>query len=78
MGCGDACPIFPGKRYESWDDLDVDDLRPIRDEIEARVLRLLNELDAPQLAAPTASGPRGVASLPTSQRMQRRYWIQLR
>ena len=43
MGCGDACPIFPGKRYESWDDLDdpagldVAAVRPIRDDIERRV-----------------------------------------
>ena len=42
MGCGDACPIFPGKRYEDWtlDDpagQDVDDVRPVRDEIERRV-----------------------------------------
>jgi protein-tyrosine-phosphatase len=49
MGCGDACPIFPGKRYEEWvlDDplgLDVDSTRPIRDEIERRVLTLLTEL----------------------------------
>ena len=50
MGCGDACPIFPGKRYEEWtlDDpagLDVDEVRPIRDEIERRVLALLTELN---------------------------------
>ena len=50
MGCGDACPIFPGKRYDEWtlDDpagLDVADVRPIRDEIERRVLHLLDELD---------------------------------
>ena len=50
MGCGDACPVFPGKRYEEWvlDDpagLDVDAVRPIRDEIERRVHRLLAELD---------------------------------
>ena len=50
MGCGDACPVFPGRRYEDWvlDDpagLDVDDVRPIRDEIERRVRRLLAELD---------------------------------
>jgi protein-tyrosine-phosphatase len=50
MGCGDACPIFPGKRYEEWtlDDpagLEVTDVRPIRDEIERRVLNLLVELD---------------------------------
>jgi arsenate reductase (thioredoxin) len=40
MGCGDACPVFPGQRYEDWvlDDpagLDLDDVRPIRDEIRA-------------------------------------------
>jgi arsenate reductase len=49
MGCGDACPIFPGKRYEDWvlEDpagLGVDDVRPIRSEIEARVRALLIEL----------------------------------
>ena len=49
MGCGDACPIFPGKRYEDWilDDpagKDVDQVRPVRDEIERRVHRLLEEL----------------------------------
>ncbi|MCB2176472.1 MAG: arsenate reductase ArsC [Actinomycetales bacterium] len=58
MGCGDACPIFPGKRYEEWelDDpagLDVADVRPIRDEIERRVLDLLDELDVPVSAATT-------------------------
>lgn len=49
MGCGDACPIFPGKRYEDWklDDpagLGVDAVRPIRDEIRARVETLLDDL----------------------------------
>jgi protein-tyrosine-phosphatase len=49
MGCGDACPLFPGRRYEDWvlDDpvgLDVSDVRPIRDEIGRRVRRLLVEL----------------------------------
>jgi arsenate reductase (thioredoxin) len=49
MGCGDACPVFPGKRYEDWalDDpaeLGVEAVRPIRDEIERRVHHLLNEL----------------------------------
>ncbi len=48
MGCGDACPIFPGKRYEDWvlDDpagQDVSAVRPIRDEIERRVLHLLDD-----------------------------------
>ncbi len=52
MGCGDACPIFPGKRYEDWtlDDpagLDVAAVRPVRDEIERRVRALLAELDVP-------------------------------
>ena len=51
MGCGDACPIFPGKRYESWDDLDdpagldTTAIRPIRDDIERRVRQLIDELD---------------------------------
>ncbi len=49
MGCGDACPIFPGKRYEDWklDDpagRGVDAVRPIRDEIKVRVEKLLAEL----------------------------------
>jgi protein-tyrosine-phosphatase len=49
MGCGDACPIFPGKRYLDWDledpaDKDVDTVRRIRDEIDHRVRRLLAEL----------------------------------
>jgi protein-tyrosine-phosphatase len=52
MGCGDACPIFPGKRYEEWvlDDPEgksAADIRPIRDEIERRVLTLLEEIDVP-------------------------------
>jgi protein-tyrosine-phosphatase len=49
MGCGDACPVFPGKRYLDWelDDpsgLSVEEVRPIRDEIERRVRDLLAEL----------------------------------
>jgi len=52
MGCGDACPVFPGKRYEDWslDDpagLDLAGVRPIRDELERRVRRLLDELGVP-------------------------------
>ncbi len=52
MGCGDACPIFPGKRYEDWplDDpagQDVEAVRPIRDEIGARVRALLDQLGVP-------------------------------
>ena len=51
MGCGDACPVFPGKRYEDWtlDDpagRDLDTVRRIRDEIDARVRALLAELVA--------------------------------
>jgi arsenate reductase len=49
MGCGDACPIFPGKRYEDWklDDpagQGVEAVRPIRDEIGQRVQALVDEL----------------------------------
>jgi arsenate reductase (thioredoxin) len=52
MGCGDACPLFPGKRYEDWvlEDpagQDVDAVRPIRDEIEQRVRALLTSLGVP-------------------------------
>ena len=46
MGCGDACPVFPGKRYEDWEltdpaGLGIEDVRPIRDDIERRVRGLL-------------------------------------
>jgi len=56
MGCGDACPIFPGKRYEDWElsdpaGLDVAAVRPIRDEIESRVQALLVEIGLPVPAA---------------------------
>jgi protein-tyrosine-phosphatase len=50
MGCGDACPVYPGKRYLDWDlpdpaGLTVEQVRPIRDEIAARVRALMNDLD---------------------------------
>jgi arsenate reductase (thioredoxin) len=50
MGCSDTCPVFPGKRYEDWELPDpagqsAEAVRPIRDEIEERVRRLLAELD---------------------------------
>ncbi len=50
MGCGDACPVFPGKRYEDWavDDpanADLSDVRAIRDDIERRVRDLLNRIE---------------------------------
>lgn len=61
MGCGDACPIFPGKRYESWDLDDPDGLdpaavRPIRDDIERRVRHLLGGLELVQEASQPLNG----------------------
>jgi arsenate reductase len=53
MGCGDACPIYPGKRYEDWEVADPadarsrDEIRAIRNDIDARVERLLAELGIP-------------------------------
>ncbi len=49
MGCGDVCPVFPGKRYLDWELDDpagqgLDDVRPIRDEIRCRVEKLISEL----------------------------------
>jgi arsenate reductase (thioredoxin) len=50
MGCGDACPIYPGKRYEDWEVADpaeaesLDEVRAIRDEIDERVRRLVADL----------------------------------
>ena len=51
MGCGDACPFFPGKTYLDWPlndpaGKDVDEVRPIRDEIRAKVEALIAEIDA--------------------------------
>jgi len=51
MGCGDACPLYPGKRYHDWNlddpaDLALDDVRRIRDEIARHVRELLSSLDA--------------------------------
>jgi arsenate reductase len=55
MGCGDACPIFPGKRYEDWQLDDpagqgIDAVRPIRDDIERRVRELLASLEVTPVA----------------------------
>jgi arsenate reductase len=52
MGCGDSCPVFPGKRYVDWELDDpagrsVDEVRAIRDEIDTRVKSLVNELLTP-------------------------------
>ena len=49
MGCGDTCPIFPGKRYEDWDVADpagqpLEVVREIRDDIQARVTTLLRDI----------------------------------
>lgn len=49
MGCGDVCPIFPGKRYEDWELVDpagksIEEVRPIRDDIKARIESLLSEI----------------------------------
>jgi arsenate reductase len=49
MGCGDACPVYPGKRYEDWvlddpESLGVEAVRPIRDEIRGRVEKLIAEM----------------------------------
>ncbi len=60
MGCGDACPIYPGKRYEDWDlddpaGLGIDEVRPIRDHILLRVRDLAESL----VAADSEESPRG-------------------
>ncbi|GAB3076215.1 arsenate reductase ArsC [Micromonospora schwarzwaldensis] len=52
MGCGDACPVFPGKRYEDWQLTDpagqsLDVVRQVRDEIRGRVAHLISTLDGP-------------------------------
>ena len=52
MGCGDACPVYPGNRYLDWDlpdpaGLTVEQIRPIRDEISTRIGTLLGELAGP-------------------------------
>ena len=56
MGCGDVCPIFPGKRYEDWELVDpkgksIDEVRPIRDDIKQRVAALLEEINAGRVSA---------------------------
>jgi arsenate reductase len=60
MGCGDACPIYPGKRYEDWDvpnpaDQPIDVVRGIRNDIEAHVKHLLETLPAPSDTAHVGS-----------------------
>ena len=58
MGCGETCPIFPGKRYEDWtvDDpkgQNLETVRRIVDDVDTRVRALLAELDVPTAAAPS-------------------------
>ena len=58
MGCGDACPIYPGKMYEDWEvddpaDKSLEEVRAIRDEIDRRVTELLSKLSVQPAAAPT-------------------------
>lgn len=65
MGCGDACPWYPGKRYEDWEvsdpaGLDVEAVRAIRDELRGRVERLLSELCSQGQSPPRDSDDRGV------------------
>ena len=79
MGCGDACPLFPGKRYVDWQladpaGQDVDAVRPIRDEIERRVRDLLSTLDVPAtLSVNTVPGQQAGTDAPsTSRRTARR------
>jgi protein-tyrosine-phosphatase len=52
MGCGDACPVYPGKRYEDWEltdpkDQPIEVVREVRDDIEQRVRNLLASLEVP-------------------------------
>ena len=56
MGCGDACPVYPGKRYLDWELDDpsartLEEVRPIRDEVERRVRALLTELGVQPVVA---------------------------
>jgi arsenate reductase (thioredoxin) len=56
MGCGDACPIYPGKKYEDWElddpaEQDLETVREIRDEIDSRVQQLIAALERPAPAA---------------------------
>lgn len=73
MGCGDTCPFFPGKRYEDWVVEDpagksVEQIRPIRDEIERRVRRLLESWPFPWI------GELGPVSVPTRARSGQGRW----
>ena len=62
MGCGDSCPVFPGVRYVDWDlddpaGLPIEDVRPIRDEIERRVRGLMTDLAIPAIEGRGGAAP---------------------
>jgi len=66
MGCGDACPIFPGKRYEDWELTDpagqpIEVVRQVRDEIRGRIEKLVGELTPPETARLDAKENRDAA-----------------
>ena len=74
MGCGDACPVYPGKRYLDWDlpdpaGLRLPQVRPIRDEISRRVRILLEDLDLPTVVKALRQPP--IDSLPVVTRLAR-------
>jgi arsenate reductase len=71
MGCGDACPVFPGTRYLDWQLEDpagrgADEIRPIRDDIERRVQDLLSELARASATAGRAANDTGTAATVTT------------
>ena len=73
MGCGDACPVYPGRRYLDWDlpdpaGLSLAEIRPIRDEIARRVQALAAELAPPSAASATGTWAPEACTLPTAQR----------
>jgi arsenate reductase len=73
MGCGDTCPIFPGKRYEDWEledpaGKDIDTVRRIRDEIERRVRILVEELAQPVTGTDSGGLPNRRASTSDSSK----------
>lgn len=67
MGCGDACPYYPGKRYEDWELTDpagqgIETVREVRDEIRARVEQLIESLDVEPPVVVIGAGPIGLAA----------------
>ena len=69
MGCGDTCPIFPGKRYEDWELEDpagkgLDVVRRVRDDIRARVEQLVSELVGADASVPGQTMSRPIGSFP--------------